>query len=287
MAERRNQGFRTCSILISLPTFTKLDAGSGRSVSGSLHGGYSAGMLAGMWISRRRILSGLAAPALGAAGASSARKFKVIVTGGHPGDPEYGCGGTVARYTDAGHEAVLLYLNRGEKSCPETPADAARNVRVREAARACEILKARPLFAAQCDGHAVVDAEHYEAFRKTIEAERPDVLFAQWPIDGHRDHRAISTLAYDAWLAMGKNFGFYYYEVSDGEDTLMFTPTDFVDITAAEPRKRQACYAHASQAPDKFYALQSQVTKFRGVESGHAQAEAYIRHAQSAGDLLP
>ena len=42
------------------------------------------------------------------------RRLKVIVTGGHPGDPEYGCGGTIARYTDLGHEVVLLYLNRGE-----------------------------------------------------------------------------------------------------------------------------------------------------------------------------
>jgi hypothetical protein len=67
----------------------------------------------------------------------------------------------------------------------------------------------------------------------------------------------------------------------------MFTPTEFVDITAVEPRKRLACYAHASQAPDKFYALQSQVTKFRGLESGHAQAEGYIRHAQSPGNPLP
>ncbi len=40
------------------------------------------------------------------------RKLKVIVTGGHPGDPEYGCGGTVARYTDLGHEVVLLYSER-------------------------------------------------------------------------------------------------------------------------------------------------------------------------------
>jgi LmbE family N-acetylglucosaminyl deacetylase len=35
-----------------------------------------------------------------------------VVTGGHPGDPECGCGGTIARYTEAGHEAVLLYLSR-------------------------------------------------------------------------------------------------------------------------------------------------------------------------------
>src|SRR5271166_1565345 len=47
------------------------------------------------------------------------KRLKVVVAGGHPGDPEYGCGGTIARYTDVGHEVVLLYLNRGEKNCPD------------------------------------------------------------------------------------------------------------------------------------------------------------------------
>jgi LmbE family N-acetylglucosaminyl deacetylase len=239
-------------------------------------------------LGRTARLAGAAALSLHTSRAESpGRKLKVIVTGGHPGDPEYGCGGTIARYTDLGHDVALLYLNRGEKSCPESPADAAANVRVAEAKRACEILKARALFTSQCDGHAVVDAAHYREFREVIDAERPDVLFTHWPIDGHRDHRAISMLSYDAWLATGKTFAFYYYEVSDGEDTLMFPPTDFVDITAAEPRKRLACYAHASQAPDKFYALQSAVTRFRGVESGYMQAEAYVRHSQSRGGLLP
>ncbi len=234
------------------------------------------------------MLAGGAALALGTVvTAQTEKKLKVIVTGGHPGDPEYGCGGTIARYTDEGHEVVLLYLNRGEKGCPETPGQAAANVRPAEAKRACDILKARPMFAGQCDAHAIVDREHYDAFRAIIQAERPDVLFTHWPVDGHADHRAISMLSYDAWLKMGKKFGFYYYEVSDGEDTLMFTPTDFVDIAITEPRKRAACYAHASQAPDKFYALQTQVTRFRGTESGHVQAEAFIRHAQSPGNLLP
>jgi N-acetylglucosamine malate deacetylase 1 len=215
------------------------------------------------------------------------RRLKVVVTGGHPGDPEYGCGGTIARYTDNGHDVVLLYLNRGEKACPETSGGTGENVRIAEATRACEILKARPLFAGQCDGHAILDQAHYDAFRILIGAERPDVLFAHWPIDGHADHRAMSMLAYDAWLKMRKKVGFYYYEVSNGEDTLMFAPTDFVDITRNETRKRAACYAHASQSPDKFYALQSQVTRFRGVESGHVHAEAYVRHVQSPDGLLP
>jgi LmbE family N-acetylglucosaminyl deacetylase len=86
---------------------------------------------------------------------------------------------------------------------------------------------------------------------------------------------------------MGKRFALYYYEVSDGEDTLMFHPTDYVDIGQTEARKRAACYAHASQSPDRFYSLQSQVTRFRGVESGHPQAEAFIRQAGNSGNSLP
>jgi LmbE family N-acetylglucosaminyl deacetylase len=245
-------------------------------------------------ISRRKLIAGtgLVAAAAGtqAAGAQkpAGRKVKVIVAGGHPGDPEYGCGGTVARYTELGHEVVLLYLNRGDSGYLDKPvAQDAAAVRVGEAARACEILKARPAFAGQFNGKAVVDVAHYDAFQKIVESEKPDVVITQWPIDGHRDHRAISSLAYDTWLKLGKKFAFYYYEVSNGEDTLMFSPTHYVDITAVEPRKRAACYAHASQTPDRYYALQSQVTRFRGVESGYAQAEGYIRHAQSPYDLLP
>ena len=218
---------------------------------------------------------------------NAAARLKIVVTGGHPGDPEYGCGGTVARYADLGHDVVLLYLNRGEKACPENSPNAGSDVRVPEARRACEILRARPAFAGQCDGHAIVDTASYEEFRKLMESEKPDVLFAHWPIDGHRDHRAISMLAYDAWMRMGKKCAFYYYEVSDGEDTLMFLPTHYVDISGTESRKRAACYAHASQAPDKFYALQFHVTRFRGLESGYAQAEAFIRHSQSPGHWLP
>jgi LmbE family N-acetylglucosaminyl deacetylase len=98
-------------------------------------------------------------------------------------------------------------------------------VRVAEAGRACEILKARPVFAGQVDGDAVVDRAHSEAFRKPLEAERRDVVFTHWPIDNHADHRAISVLTYDAWLRMGKRFALYYYEVSNGEDTVQFAPT--------------------------------------------------------------
>src|SRR6185437_16218647 len=107
-------------------------------------------------LSRRHFLPGLGAaaalPLLGAALAAepssdAQRKLRVVVTGGHPGDPEYGCGGTIARFTDMGHEVVLLYLNDGVPS--GKPRD---GVRVAEARKACAILNARPLFAGQVDG---------------------------------------------------------------------------------------------------------------------------------------
>ncbi|HEV2391733.1 MAG TPA: PIG-L family deacetylase [Verrucomicrobiae bacterium] len=232
----------------------------------------------------------VAALPLGQTGAAPAShsaksKIKVVVTGGHPGDPEYACGGTVAHYSDMGHEVVLLYLNRGEWT--DKPSYDPAPVRVAEAKKACAILKARPVFAGQIDGKAIVDPAHYEEFHRLLEAEQPDVVFTHWPIDNHPDHRAISILVYEAWLRMGKKFALYYYEVSNGEDTVQFSPTHYVDITSTESRKRSACYAHASQAPDKFYALQQLVTRMRGIESGHPQAEAYIRHVQSPDFTLP
>ena len=156
-----------------------------------------------------------------------------------------------------------------------------------EARKACEILKARAVFARQIDGRAVVDNAHYDDFRTLLDAEKPDIVFAQWPVDQHRDHRALSMLVLDAWLRGGKKPALYYYEVF--EDTMMFAPTDYVDISAAdiESQRRAACYAHASQDPDKWYPGQVALTRFRGTQSGHAQADGFLRHWQSRSAALP
>jgi LmbE family N-acetylglucosaminyl deacetylase len=211
---------------------------------------------------------------------SPARKLRIVVCGGHPGDPEYGCGGTIARLASCGHDVALLYMNEGD--WPPTPAA----VRLDEARKACAILNARRLYAGQINGHSIVDAERYDRYRKILESEKPDAVLTHWPLDNHRDHRACSNLTYDAWLKMGKSFALYYYEVSDGEDTQQFSPACYVDIDAFEPVKRAACYAHASQSPDSFYALQDAVAAFRGIESGCKRAEAFLMQRGAPGDLL-
>jgi LmbE family N-acetylglucosaminyl deacetylase len=211
--------------------------------------------------------------------------LKIIFTGGHPGDPECGCAGTIARYTDLGHQVVVLYLNRGEGYCGSSPLDRCANIRTAEAQKACQILKARPMFTDQIDGQAIVDNAHYESFARLLTAEAPDIVFTQWPIDRHRDHRAVSALTLDAFFQSKKTFALYYYEVA--EDTSMFTPSDYVDISLVESRRRAACYAHVSQQPGKWYPKQVEITKVRGSESGSAQAEAFLRHKESKRAVLP
>jgi N-acetylglucosamine malate deacetylase 1 len=207
-------------------------------------------------------------------------KLKFLVCGGHPGDPEYGCGGTIVELTKRGHEVVLLYLNDG--AWPPTPAP----IRVAEAARAAGILNARYIFAGQVNGHAIVDGERYDLYRKILHEEKPDAVITHWPLDNHRDHRACWTLTYDAWRELDRSFALYYYEVSDGEDTLQFSPTHYVNISEAEPLKRAACYAHTSQTPDSYYQLQDVVATFRGIEHGCKRAEAFIMQARNTRDIL-
>lgn len=251
-----------------------------------------------MRISRRELLqhSVKFAPAAGLLGSASkllasrdqtdqAKRLRVVVTGGHPGDPECGCGGTIARYTDAGHEAILLYLNHGEAYCGQNDSKHCARIRTGEAEKACAILKARPLFANQYDGRAIVDPSHYNEFSRLLLEQEPDVVFSQWPMDSHRDHRAISALVLDAWLTSNRKFALYYYEVA--EDTLLFSATDFVNTSDVAFRHHAACYAHASQRPDKWFPLQMQIARYHGLQNGWAQAEAFFRMSQKRPELLP
>src|SRR4029450_5431449 len=87
-------------------------------------------------VTRRDLISGIAVtgasvlglPLAGVAEDQPTAKnpLKVIVVGGHPDDPESGCGGTMARLADLGHDVVAMYLRRGGHGIPgEAHEDAA------------------------------------------------------------------------------------------------------------------------------------------------------------------
>ena len=229
------------------------------------------------------LLAGTSLPGLGLGRSNAAeKKLRIVVVGGHPDDPESGCGGTIARYTDLGHEVTILYLTRGEAGIAGKTHQEAAAIRTGESEKACAILKAQPVFAGQIDGDTEVNRARYEVFRKILESARPELVLTHWPIDTHRDHRVASLMAYDAWLEGSKKFGLYYYEVMRGEQTQVFHPTHYVDISETENRKRAACFAHVSQKPETdFYPQHDMMNRFRGMEMGVKFAEGFVRHDQS------
>jgi LmbE family N-acetylglucosaminyl deacetylase len=205
------------------------------------------------------------------------KRLNIICLGGHPGDPEFGCGGTMAKYSDAGHNVTFLYITRGEASDPNKTYDQMAALRTAEAQTACKILNATPQFFGQVDGNTVLSKEENDKMTKLVQAAKPDLLFTQWPVDGHPDHQVTGLLALTAWVRSNRIFHLYFYEVNTGVETMGFVPTDYVDIAATRERKKQAMFAHKTQDPvntynDYFKPLED----FRGLEAGVKAAEAFI-----------
>ncbi len=226
-------------------------------------------------------LLGAANKSQGADVARSIRR-RVIVLGAHPDDPETGCGGTMALLAAAGHDVVSAYLTRGEAGIEGTAAADAARIRTAEAQQACKRLHARPVFLGQIDGRCEVTPARTAEIQAFLEAEKPDAILTHWPVDTHADHRACSNLVYGAWINLGKPGELWFFEVMSGVQTQNFAPTTYVDITAVTEQKHAACFAHRSQHIEREYATSHERMEiFRGMESGHERAEAFVRHAQA------
>lgn len=223
-------------------------------------------------------VGGLAiSPVTGIRQEKTADKLQIVCLGAHPGDPEFGCGGTMAKYSDAGHSVTFIYLTRGGASDPARSHAEMAALRAAEANTSCKILNATPLFASQLDGDTVLDKKQNEEMTKMILALKPGIVFTQWPVDAHPDHQVTGMLALTAWVRSKRQFHLYFYEVNTGVETMAFTPSDYVDITSVRERKKEAMFAHKTQNPvetynDYFRPLE----EFRGLEAGVKAAEAFI-----------
>jgi len=206
-----------------------------------------------------------------------AKKLNVVCIGAHPGDPEFGCGGTMARYANAGHNVTFLYLTRGEAGDPSKSYAESAGIRTKEAEKACNILHAKAVYVGQIDGNTILSREKNDEIGRLILSENPDLLFTQWPMDSHPDHQVAGMLGLTAWIRSSRLFQLYFYEVNTGSETMAFTPTDYVDITAVREQKMQAMYSHLSQDPDGTYKNYFKpLEEFRGLECGVKAAEAFI-----------
>jgi LmbE family N-acetylglucosaminyl deacetylase len=208
---------------------------------------------------------------------SASGKKKVVCFGGHPDDPESGCGGTLAKLASMGHEVTIIYLTTGEAGIQGKTHDEAAAIRKQEAINACAILKAKPVFAGQIDGDTIMDNAWLVKVQKMIADEKPDLVFTHWPIDSHKDHQIASLLIIQTWVRSSQKFPLYFFEVCAGEQTMTFRPTDYVDITDTQEQKRKSVYCHVSQDPPGIYGCgHAAMEDFRGRELGVRAAEAFV-----------
>jgi LmbE family N-acetylglucosaminyl deacetylase len=213
--------------------------------------------------------------------ASSDSRFapvRILCIGGHPDDPESGCGGTLAKFSAEKNDVSVLYLTRGEAGIPGKTQRESAEIRTKEANSACAILGAKAIYAGQIDGATVVDEEWTTRITNIVKNVAPEIVFTHWPFDTHKDHQAASILAFRSWLNLDQGFQLYFFEVCVGNQTINFHPTDYVDITATQEIKRKAIFAHASQNPAGIYECgHASMEDFRGREINVKAAEAFVK----------
>src|SRR2546428_9902769 len=207
---------------------------------------------------------------------SGAASWTVVCVGGHPDDPESGCGGTLARYAALGHAVTVVYLTRGERGISGKSLDEAATIRSAECAAACKIIGAKPLFFGQIDGATEVTLAQVDAMRRLLAVDNPDVVFTHWPVDTHMDHQVASVLTIRAWMGL-RTSCLYFFEVNSGSQTEGFLPNTYVDISSVVEQKKAALFAHGSQDGQGIWWQHHEImAHWRGREVGVLAAEACV-----------
>ncbi|HEX9796040.1 MAG TPA: PIG-L deacetylase family protein [Anaerolineales bacterium] len=197
------------------------------------------------------------------------RASRVLVVLAHPDDPEFFCGGTVARWAQEGRHIVYCLLTRGDKGADEPgvdPADLAQTREAEQRAAARVLGVAQVIFLDYRDGELTVDRDLRRDVVRVVRQVRPDVLITSDPSNyygsfvNHSDHRAAGQAALDA-VWPGARSALYYPELYQDEGLEPHKvrevwiagavhPDTVVDITDSYSRKLKALEAHQSQIKD-------------------------------------
>lgn len=119
----------------------------------------------------------------------------LLAFGAHPDDIEFGCGGVIARETQAGRSAHFIVCSRGESATHGTPEE-----RTAEATAGASRLGASLEFVdLGGDAHMEHRLAHVLSFAALIRRLRPTVLIAPTVVPNqHPDHAVVGTLVRDA-----------------------------------------------------------------------------------------
>ena len=195
--------------------------------------------------------------------------MNILAIGSHPDDIEFGCGGTLIKYSQQGHNIFLLVLTDG--SFGGDP-----QIRKDEQAQAARFMNTRELFWGGFNDTELVDnRELILKIEEVIRKVNPDIIFLNYEEDVHQDHRATSQAAVSASRYVREVL---FYEVPT---TQRFEPEIFVDIQDVLDKKLQLLKIHASQVDktriENLTILESaqSCANFRGFQGRVKYAEGF------------
>ncbi len=195
--------------------------------------------------------------------------MNVLAIGAHPDDIEFGCGGALLKYAQAGHNIYLLVLSDG---C----FGGEPQVRRREQEESAALMGARELFWGEfCDTEIESSRQLIVKMEEVIRKTAPDVVFINYSEDVHQDHRSAAQAGISATRYIKEVL---FFEVPT---TQHFEPDTFVNIEDVLEKKLSLLKAHASQV-DKTHVRDlsilesvSSCANFRGFQGRIKYAEGF------------
>ena len=196
--------------------------------------------------------------------------MRILALGCHPDDIEFGCGGTLAKYAEAGHEVYMMVMTEGD-------AGGDHSIRRSEQETAADILGCKKLFwGGYHDTELPLNREVIQRIEQVIAELEPDFIFVHNGDDTHQDHRSLNKATVTA-TRYTRNVLFY-----EGPTTQSFTPTVFVAVSEVIDRKIDALEAHASQVSKtnigdlNIVELAEAAALFRGTQARIKHAEGFM-----------
>ena len=196
--------------------------------------------------------------------------MNILAIGAHPDDIEIGCGGSLIKYSRAGHNVYLLIMTAGEMG-----GDA--DIRKSEQLESAKIITAKDvIFKDYPDTNLPLNKVLISNIEAVVKKIKPDFIFVNYTHDTHQDHRTLAKGTISATRYI-KNV--LFYEVPTTHD---FNPSVYVDITDVIEQKVGCLEAHASQVMKtnieglSIVEIAKSSATFRGIQGRVKFAEGFV-----------